>query len=791
MTISSAAMVLGRRNTGQQKDSADTCSVQSSGDIITTCGCYPQPWLIRPHNFYPFMTSIYVDQLLTNFRALNSLGGKVMPVVNSPMTANGKAPSFFNSDGSPTLIKERNAWSFDQFNRQVTLAAKLGKSMGLAIQPTEGLVIVDLDSKNYPGGTAELFEDHNRLVGAYPALKTTRTEMTTNGGLHIYVKVRDLSEWDKGDGSLAKRLTTTAGGTLRGELLASNSICVAAPSYDRYKLLEGYPADQVVTVNNLQEIGIFPFQKPVVLQQHRPVIPTTPPVIKQNGFKLRELLGLKAKNVLKGEFAYSDTNTPRRDRSLQLTGFAKEAFGVENLATSYGKPLSETADELIEEVVSVFGIDAKRAEIILKPLRANRSTFGAGNSELVKDKLGIDDSKPQKQQSSINARIAQNEAKKVFGTIRQRVRTGEVEVADGSIYSRDDLATIYIDLSVLTSYQWPKTLAEDTVTKLAKLNEYDHIKEEFLDLIKTSAPLPDAQWDQLDQLIFGINDPIARMFMPKYLIGAVARLMVPGCPSVPTPVLIGEQGIGKSLSCKALFGEEYVVDDIGYSLDKDDISRAHRYWCTELAEMDGITTRGDRERLKAFLTRERDTYRRPYAHGDTEYLRRFVFWGTSNSVPLNDPTGNRRFVAIDLLSKTPSNRIPIHQIKAHRAAIWARAYQEWESGTTYHLSPAEQTLVNAANSVHTSTDTWSDRLAEALVKDQGHTCLSVSDGFKLLGIEPVSQHAQNTKRMHEVLKSLGYRSAKVTLPDGTRATRYTKASGRKQTPLDTNRCITY
>jgi hypothetical protein len=736
------------------------------------------------------MTTIYVDQLLKNFRALNSLGGKVMPVVQSPITANGKAPSFLNPDGSATLIRGRNAWSLDEFNSQVTLAAKLGKSVGLAIQPTEDLIVIDLDSKNYPGGTAELLKDHNRLVAAYPELKQTRTEMTANGGLHIYVKVRNLSEWDKGDGSLAKRLTTTAGGTLRGELLASNSICVAAPSHELYKLLEGFPVDEVVTVNSLQEIGIFPLQKPVMLQQHRPVVPTTPPVIKPNGFKLRELLGLKAKNVLKGEFAYSDTNTPRKDRSLQLTGFAKEAFGVENLATSYGKPLSETADELIEEVVSVFGIEESRAEIILKPLRANRSAFGAGNPELVKDKLGIDDSKPQRQQSSINARIAQIEAKKVLGTIRQRVRTGEIELSGGTLLSRDDLSTIYLDLSVRSSYQWPKTLAEDTVSKLAKLNQYDHIKEDLLDLVKTSAPLADAQWERLDQLIFGIDDPVARMFMPKYLIGAVARLMDPGCPSVPTPVLIGDQGIGKSLSCKALFGDEYVVDDIGYSLDKDDISRAHRFWCTEMAEMDGITSRGDRERLKAFLTRERDTYRRPYAHGDTEYSRRFVFWGTSNSVPLNDPTGNRRFVAIDLLSKTPSNPIPIEQIRTHRAAIWGRAYQEWQKGTSFHLTPAEQTLVNGANSVHTSTDTWVDRLAEALIKDPSHTCLSVSDGFKLLEIAPVNQHAQNTKRMHEVLRSLGYRSAKVTLPGGSRATRYTKATGMKQVPLNTSRCFT-
>lgn len=731
------------------------------------------------------MTITHVNEILNNFRALNSLGGKVMPVVQSPITANGKAPSFFKPDGSASLIKERTAWTFYQFKQQVALAAKLGRSVGLAIQPSDGLVIIDLDSKNYPGGTADLLEDHNRLVASHPALSHTRTEQTANGGLHIYVKVRDLSAWEKGDGSFFKRLTTTEGGLLRGDLLASNSVCVAAPSHERYKLLEGYPADEVVTIDTLQDIGVFPLLKPVV-QAEQTTLPPAQPVIKTNGFKLRDLLGLKAKNVLKGEFPYSDSNTPKKDRSLQLTGFAKEAYGCENLVSSHGKALSETADQLIQEVVGILGLGEKRAEAILKPIRANRSSYRAGNPELVKDKLGIDDSKSQRQQSSINARIAQIEAKKVLGTIRQRIRTGEVELADGSLLSRDDLSTIYLDLSVRSSYQWAKTLAEDTVTKLARLNQYDHIKEEFLDLIKTSAPLPNAKWDRLDHLIFGIDDPIARMFMPKYLIGAVARLMVPGCPSVPTPVLIGDQGIGKSRSCKALFGDEYVVDDIGYSLDKDDISRAHRYWCTELAEMDGITSRGDRERLKAFLTRERDTYRRPYAHGDTVYLRRFVFWGTSNSVPLNDPTGNRRFVAIDLLSKTPSNPIPIAQIQSHRAAIWARAYHEWQKGTSYHFTPTEQDLVNGGNSVHTNSDTWADQLENSLKKDRHHTCLSVAEAFMVLGIQPANQHAQSTKRMHEVLKSLGYRSAKVTLSDGSRSTRYTKQIGIRQVPLNMN-----
>lgn len=105
--------------------------------------------------------------------------------------------------------------------------------------------------------------------------------------------------------------------------------------------------------------------------------------------------------------------------------------------------------------------------------------------------------------------------------------------------------------------------------------------------------------------------------------------------------------------------------------------------------MDGLTTKSDRERFKAFLTRTVDTYRPAYGACNVRRKRAFVFWGTSNNVPLNDPTGNRRFVAIGLRSKSKANPIPLAQIEAYRVAIWARAFEEFYTGSSYELNATE------------------------------------------------------------------------------------------------------
>ena len=162
----------------------------------------------------------------------------------------------------------------------------------------------------------------------------------------------------------------------------------------------------------------------------------------------------------------------------------------------------------------------------------------------------------------------------------------------------------------------------------------------------------DEYWERLDQFLFGIDHKVAAMFMPKYLIGALTRLLEPGCPYVPTPILIGGQGSRKSDLVKALFGNDYVTQGISPHLTKEDASKLHRFWALELAEVDGFMKKSDREKLKEFLTITVDTYRPVWKESEDTRPRAFIFWGNANSAPLEDPTGNRRFVAISLEGKS-------------------------------------------------------------------------------------------------------------------------------------------
>ncbi len=715
------------------------------------------------------------------------MGNALLPAIltdGDQASSNGKAPSYIKPDGTVSLITGRDGWSSEKLENQIELAEKFGHSLGIAVKPPEGLVVIDLDVQNYSGGTSELMQDYEQMVKAYPELAMTRTDLTRSGGIHIFVRVDDLSSWRKPNGGLRKNLCRSRNGDKRGELLSSNSICITAPSYSLYSILGDTAYDTVITISSLESIGIYP---PVSNYSTSTRQPSVASPTKTTVPRLRDLLGFKACKVLLGEFAYTDTNSRKNDRSLQLAGFTKEAYGVENLVKELGIELSETADELIEIVIDSFKLHQK-ADRILESLEADRATYTASRPEVVKQKLGITTPRGGRK-SVITPDLAEEEITKAFGTIRERIRTGEIVLNDGNILERDELELVYLDLCRSTPYLWNSGLARHAILKLARKNQYDHIQEYFLDLISNAAPLPDAQWNRLDQLLFGIDDPIAAMFMPKFLIGAVNRLMRPGCPYVATPILIGGQGIGKSASAKVLFGSDFVVDDLSHELSKDDVSRAHCFFCTELSEVDGITNKSEKEAFKAFLTRCVDVYRPPYGASNITRARRFVFWGTSNSVPLNDPTGSRRFVAIDLRSVTKANPIPLAQIAQYRAEIWTRAFQEYSAGASYELDPAEQTLVNSNNNLFTTIDSWGEQLSWKLAQDPDHTCLTVDDAFVILKIPTAQQSHSNQKRLREVLESLGYESAKVSLPDGRRVTRLTRAKGQVQAPVNKGKCM--
>jgi hypothetical protein len=343
---------------------------------------------------------------------------------------------------------------------------------------------------------------------------------------------------------------------------------------------------------------------------------------------------------------------------------------------------------------------------------------------------------------------------KRIGQLRLNVRSGEViaEHDKGPItLSGNDIGRLYLQLSSQAE-KWPKDTTADAVALLAGQSPFDPVADNLNS--NTTAPLPMEQWQQLDQHLLGINDPIAAAFLPRYLISAVARVFCPGCYVRQTPVLIGKQERGKSELGRILFGAEHWVEGIG-ELGKDDLMKAHTAWGVELAELDGVTRRADQERLKAFLTEKTDTYRKPYDRAPEAHHRRFVFWGSSNGAPLRDTTGSTRFVCIPI----PDRLLPLDWARQNRSAIWSRAVEQYRAGVDWiHTDEPMRVAIAERNSNYQEIDPWAGDIAIYLEQQQriGQLPVRVTRVLDQMEVPKDRQNAATAKRVTAIAEQLGW-----------------------------------
>lgn len=162
--------------------------------------------------------------------------------------------------------------------------------------------------------------------------------------------------------------------------------------------------------------------------------------------------------------------------------------------------------------------------------------------------------------------------------------------------------------------------------------------------------LPD--WDgvpRADTLLadyLGAEDtPYTRAVTRKTLIGAIQRVLEPGCKFDTVLVLDGKPGIGKSTLLRKL-GGKWFSDSLSLAdtRDKTAAEKLQGVWIMEIGEMQG-TRKADIDVLKGFLSRQVDEYRAAYGRVVERHPRTAIICGTTNSTTgfLRDTTGNRRF----------------------------------------------------------------------------------------------------------------------------------------------------
>ena len=228
---------------------------------------------------------------------------------------------------------------------------------------------------------------------------------------------------------------------------------------------------------------------------------------------------------------------------------------------------------------------------------------------------------------------------------------------------------------------------EHAVKIIANENQYHPIRD-YLDELK---------WDGKERIRYCLHhflgaaeDAYTYEALKLFMMGAIKRIMNPGCKFEVMLCLVGGQGAGKSTFFRLLaVKDEWFSDDLRKLDDENVYRKLQGHWIIEMSEMIATASAKSIEEIKSFLSRQKETYKIPYETHPADRLRQCVFGGTTNRLDFlpRDRTGNRRFIPVTICPEQAEVHI-LDDEQASRAYIdqlWAEAMEIYRSGR-YQLS---------------------------------------------------------------------------------------------------------
>ena len=245
------------------------------------------------------------------------------------------------------------------------------------------------------------------------------------------------------------------------------------------------------------------------------------------------------------------------------------------------------------------------------------------------------------------------------------------------------------------------------------------------------------------------------LFLKKWLLGLIGSAH--GTYSLMILVLSGEQGIKKTEFFRNLLPQKLRWSYSESNLDegKDSEILMTKKWLIIDDEFGGKSKK-DATKLKRLSSQQRFSIRMPYGRVSEDLNRLAVLGGTSNDLEvINDPTGNRRIIPVNMISFDIDSYLAIDKDK-----LFIELYNEWKKDKTgWFLTKNEVKMLNNTTTNNTEVMAEVEILQKHLFRDP--VSIQTNTDIKLAIEKQYPSFRTNTKRIGQALKILGFEQLMV------------------------------
>lgn len=256
-----------------------------------------------------------------------------------------------------------------------------------------------------------------------------------------------------------------------------------------------------------------------------------------------------------------------------------------------------------------------------------------------------------------------------LGTIRWDEFTGTevIEISGQRIRLDAGLTSLAVHCELAGLANVSLSTLRRVANAIAKANRFDSMKDWLSEL---------PPWDGTKRVERFLPDYLSTPDQPYELAvgrywwtAMVARILDPGHKVDMVPVLVGNQGVGKTKLLEVIPpGLEHhgtvCLTERPAELALKVLGKILIAW----EELRGVGGRRDADEVKTFITNRYVETRSKSKIGMDQHLRRFIIVGTSNRRDfLRDPSGHRRYLPFDV------DYIAVGKVKADKEQLWAEA----------------------------------------------------------------------------------------------------------------------